>query len=112
MRHRVKKSHVPDHILKNLAVSVLLYEKVHTTKSRAKAVKPVIDRLICKAKTLDKVQASRYLKSFLPDTLAVKKVVQVLTERYKDRPSGFTSIVPAERRKSDAAHMADILLIP
>lgn len=112
MRHRVKKSRIPEHDLKNLTSAVLLYEKVSTTKANAKEVKPVIDRLICKAKGMDNVNAIRYLKTMVPDNLAVDKVMQLLLKRYENRTSGYTRIIPTHDRKGDGASMVTIMLIP
>lgn len=110
MRHRVKKCNIPQYVLQNLTVSVLLYEKVSTTKTKAKAVKPIIDRLISKAKNENKVEAIRYLKKYLPDTLAVKKIMDELIGRYEKRTSGFTRIIATGYRQGDAAPMVSIQL--
>lgn len=112
MRHRVKKLQIPEYDLKNLTTSVLLYEKVSTTKNRAKAVKQVLDRLISRAKSRETVQAIRYLNRFLVDNLAVQKVMQVLVKRYESRDSGYTRIIPTHNRKGDAAPMVTIMLLP
>lgn len=117
MRHRIKKVKInrkPAHLkamLQNLIVSVILYEKVRTTETKAKAVKPLIDRLISRAKKKDTMNAIRYLNSRLPDELASRKIMDVLIGRYKERPSGFTSIQKLRFRSGDAAPMVQISLI-
>ena len=117
MRHKVKRikiNRTPNHLkamLSNLAVSVILYEKVKTTKTKAKAVKPLLDRLIATAKKKDKMNAIRYLNARLPEELASKKIMEELIKRYKDRPSGFTRIKRMGIRKGDAAPIVQISLV-
>lgn len=112
MRHRVKKASHREHDIKNLAVSIVLYGKVQTSKSKAKDVKPVIDKIISKAKKMDKVTAIRYLNSYLPDKLATKKIVDVLAPEYANRDSGYTRIIPSHTRKGDGAEIVTIMLTP
>lgn len=117
MRHQVskvkinrKKSHLKS-MLGNLAVSIILHEKVRTTRTKAKAVKPLIDRLIATAKKKDQLNSIRYLNKHLPEELACKKIMEELVTRYKDRPSGFTTIAKLEPRRGDAAPMVQIALV-
>jgi large subunit ribosomal protein L17 len=98
-------------MLKNLTVSIILYEKVKTTESKAKLVKPIVDRLIAAAKKQDLSTAMRSLNGYLPDSNASKKIARDLSERYKDRSSGFTRITPLGFRSGDAAPMVQIELV-
>jgi len=117
MRHQVSKVKINRNkahlkaMLGNLAVSVILYEKVKTTHTKAKAVKPIIDRLISMAKKKDKMNAIRYLNARLPDELASRKIMDKLISRYKDRPSGFTRITKLGFRLGDAAPVVQIELV-
>lgn len=117
MRHRVKSTRLNrnrahlDAMLKNLATSVILYERVKTTEAKAKLVKPVVEKLITKAKSQDLPNAMRYLNAYLTDKNASKKITRELLERYKDRSSGFTSLTSLGFRAGDAAPMAQIELI-
>ena len=86
-------------------------EKVKTTETKAKAVKPIIDRLISRAKKKDKINAIRYLNAKLPDPLASKKIIDVLLDKYKERPSGYTRIIKTGFRRGDAAPMVKIELV-
>lgn len=97
-------------MLRNLAASVLLYEKVNTTLAKAKAARPIVEKLITTAKKND-LAARRKLISFLPQPNAVKKSMEVLGERYKDRNGGYTRIVKTGQRAGDGAETATIELI-
>ncbi|MDD5071371.1 MAG: 50S ribosomal protein L17 [Patescibacteria group bacterium] len=116
MRHR-KKGKILDRkkgpreaMLKNLASSILIYEKVKTTLAKAKAVKPQVEKLITAAKAGD-LAARRKLIKGLPQPMAVKKSMEVLGARYKDRKGGYTRIVKTGRRQGDGAEMAQIELV-
>lgn len=97
-------------MLKNLAESVLLYEKVTTTEAKAKAIQPIVERLITKAKGND-LTARRALIKALPTNNSVKKALESIAPRYQDRKGGYTRITKLEPRKGDGARMAVIELI-
>lgn len=117
MRHRVKSKRANRNsahlnaMLRNLATSVILYEKVKTTEAKAKLVKPVIEKLISKAKKADAMNAYKALNAYLPDKNASKKVMKELTERYKARPSGFIRLTKVGFRAGDSAPMTQIELV-
>lgn len=94
-------------LLSNLAASVILYERITTTEAKAKAVRPIVERLITKGK-VKTLHAKRELTAALPEKNAVKKILEVLGPRYKDRNGGYTRIVKLGQRRGDAAHMAHI----
>ncbi len=116
MRHlkKVKKlNKVKGHrdlMLKNLAASIIQYEEVETTEAKAKAVSSFVDKIISMGKPGD-LNARRRLYETLPTKIAANKVLEVLNDRYKDRNSGFTSIVHIGVRKGDNSRMVKIKLI-
>lgn len=117
MRHRnhsLRLGRKPDQarsILKNLATSILLYERVRTTKKRALVVRGLVDRIITIGKR-DRIDlAIRKISTLTSDENASRKVLEVYKKRYATRPSGFTRIVPVGMRKGDGAMMADIILV-
>ena len=117
MRHKVKKiklgtdkSHTTA-MVRNLAMSVIIFEKIKTTPKRAKAVQPFIDKLITIAKTKDKRNAIRLVEQRLNHTNSSKKLFEVLVEEYKDRDSGFTRITKLGNRNGDNAPMVQIELV-
>ena len=114
MRHRVKKTRLNRNeahlnaMLRNLATSIVLYEKVKTTRSKAKTIKPIVEKLISSAKKQSLPVAMRTLNAYLMDKNASKKLVRELLDRYKDRQSGFLRIVPLGNRVGDSAPMVQI----
>ena len=116
MRHRNKnkildrKKEPRELMLRNLASSILIYEKVKTTKAKAQAVKPLVDKMIGLAKIGD-LSARRGLIQVLLQKNAIKKAMEVLGDRYKDRKGGYTRILKLEPRKGDGAEMVQIELV-
>lgn len=116
MRHRKntvildRKKGPREMMLKNLAASVLMYEKVKTTEAKAKAVRTLVERAITVSKKGD-LAARRQLISSLPQSLAVKKAMDVLGARYKDRQGGYTRIVKLGNRAGDGASLVQIELV-
>ena len=98
-------------LLRNMATSVILYEKVKTTAGRAKRVRPIVEDLITKAKTKDTRNAIRQISQVVMDPNASKKLLEVLKERYKSRNGGYTRIVKLGFRSGDAAEVVSIQLV-
>lgn len=97
-------------LLRSLVTSVILLEKVKTTKAKAKAVKPLIERMITIGKAGD-LTARRQLAQTLYGTNAVKKVMEALAPRYKDRKGGYTRLTNLGRREGDSAEMVQLELV-
>ena len=116
MRHRKKgkilgrKKAPREAMLKNLAASIILYEKVKTTEAKAKAVRPIVERLITVGKT-NTLTSRRRLLSQLPVTNATKKLLEELGPKYKERPGGYTRIIKVGARQGDGAKMVQIELV-
>ncbi len=99
------------HMLANLAVAVLRYEKVKTTEAKAKEVRGMVDRLITTAKKGD-LAARRSLAAQMPhEPLIVEKLMGEIAGKYADRPSGYTRIVKIGQRLGDAAPIVQIELV-
>ncbi|MBD3328544.1 50S ribosomal protein L17 [Candidatus Peregrinibacteria bacterium] len=116
MRHNVKKTslNLPAGQRKlqlmNLATDLMLHEKIKTTETRAKAIKPIIDRLINKAKNPNKVIAIREVSSFITQKKASKKLIDDIAKRYDNRNSGYTKMTKLGFRNGDAASLVQIEL--
>ncbi len=116
MRHRVKKTTLGrkkaprEMMLRNLASSVLIYEKIKTTEAKAKAVRSLVEKLITISKA-DDLTARRRLIETLPQKMAIKKTMEVLGKRYKNQKGGYTRIVKIGPRPGDGAAMVQIELI-
>lgn len=116
MRHQKKKKILDrkkaprEMMLRNLAASILLYEKIKTTQAKAKAVKPLVEKLISISKENNLI-AKRKLVEILPQKLAIKKLLEVLGKRYNDKNGGYTRIVKLNTRSGDGAEIVQIELI-
>lgn len=97
-------------MLRNLASSILLYEKVKTTKAKAQAVRPLVERMITASKAGD-LNARRGLIKVLLQKNAVKKALEVLGVRYQNRPGGYTRTTKLGVRPGDGAEMVQIELV-
>ena len=116
MRHRKsgkildRKKGPREAMLRNLATSIILYEKVETTQAKAKAVQPLVERMITVGKAGD-LAARRRLIKFLYGENAERKVIEELGPRYEKRQGGYTRITKLGQRQGDAASMVQIELV-
>lgn len=117
MRHRVKKVRLGidrEHrvaLVRNLAMSLIIYEKIKTTSAKAKAVQPFVEKLITIAKKKEKREAIRQIETILQHKNSSKKIFEVLSEKYKDRTSGFTRVTKLGYRNGDNAPVVQIELV-
>ncbi len=96
-------------LLVSVARALAQKEKIETTEAKAKEVSPFFERLITKAK-LNDLHARRELLRYF-DAKLVKKMMEEIGPRYRERQGGYTRIVKIVPRKSDGAKMAIIELI-
>ena len=96
-------------LLKSLAGNLFLREKIKTTEAKVKELSSFAEKLITKAKKGDLV-SRRLLLRYFPENL-VKKIVDEIGPRYKNRKGGYTRIIKLGPRKSDGAKMAIIELV-
>lgn len=96
-------------LLKNLATSLILHEKISTTLPKAKEVRSLVERLIQKGKKGD-LTARRYLLKFLPKNV-VAKVIEDLAPHFSNRQSGYIRILHLGPRSGDGAKMALISFV-
>ena len=98
-------------LLANLAESLILYEKIKTTKAKAKALRPVLEKLITKAK-MNNLTARREISKVLYTKSAIKKMMEVIGPRYAERHGGYIRIVPLGKiRVGDSCEEAVIELV-
>ena len=95
-------------LLRNMAISLIEHERISTTLTRAKVVRPVIERLITTAKrNQGSLHARRLLLARLFNNEAtVQKVIDTLATRYQERQGGYLRIIKTGFRKGDAAETA------
>ena len=116
MRHRVKGKKLDrlkaprESMLKNLAASVIIYEKVKTTEAKAKAVRTLLENVITIA-IKGGLNARRELIRLLPQPMAIKKALDVLAVKYKGKHGGYLRITKLAQRQGDNAKIVQIELV-
>jgi len=116
MRHRNKGSILDrkkgprEALLRNLATSLVLYEKVKTTRAKARAVRPIVEKMITAGKR-GTLQSRRKLSSFFYGENVAKKIMEDLGPRYKNRNGGYTRTTKLVSRQGDGAEMVQIELV-
>jgi large subunit ribosomal protein L17 len=105
-----RKTGPRNRMLRNLATSLVLYERVLTTEAKAKAAAPKVERLITHARK-QTIAGMRELKAVLFDMNAVRKLTEDVNTRLGSRTSGFVRITKAMPRKGDGSSMAYMELI-
>lgn len=99
-----------DLMLRNLAKSLFEHERVRTTETKAKVLRPFAERLITKAKKGD-VHNRRQVLSELSDRDVVHKLFSDIAPRFSDRAGGYTRVLKLGPRGGDGAPMALIELV-
>lgn len=97
-------------LLRNLSASLIKHEQITTTVPKAKELRPYIEKLITLAKR-GGLSNRRLAHARLQDDAQLVKLFDVLAERYASRAGGYTRIVKAGIRASDAAPIAIIELV-
>ncbi len=97
-------------ILANLAASLIEEERITTTATRAKVLRPYVEKMVTKARRGD-LHARRLILRKIQDTEVVTKLFDDVAPRYEDRPGGYTRIVKLGPRRGDGAEMALIEFI-
>lgn len=116
MRHRKagkKLGRVTAHrwaLFKNLLTALFQHEQVVTTVAKAKALRPLADRMVTLAKRED-LHARRQALGLIANTAVVRKLFDTIAARYADRRGGYTRIVQVGRRPGDGAPMAVLELV-
>jgi large subunit ribosomal protein L17 len=96
--------------LRNLVTNVIERERVTTTLTRAKAARPLLERMITLGKK-DTLQTRRQAAAFLMTPAATQKLFRDIAPRFSDRSGGYTRIVAAGWRVGDGAKVAILELI-
>jgi large subunit ribosomal protein L17 len=97
-------------MLRNLAVSILLHERVQTTEAKAKEVRRLVERIITWGKRGD-LHARRLTARQVRSRTVVKRIFDDLAPRYTNRPGGYTRILKAGFRHGDNAPMVIMELV-
>jgi large subunit ribosomal protein L17 len=103
----------PDHqklLLAGICTSLFRQGKVTTTVARARAARPLAERMITFAKKGD-IAARRRVLRVIPDKGVVHTLFAEIAPKYAERPGGYTRIIKAGFRKGDSAPMAVLSLV-
>jgi large subunit ribosomal protein L17 len=116
MRHRVggrKLGRTSSHraaLFRNMAAALIKHEQITTTLPKAKELRPYVEKLITLAKK-GGLSNRRLAHARLLDDIQLQKLFDVLAKRYADREGGYTRVIKAGIRASDAAPMGVIELV-
>lgn len=97
-------------LFRNMAAALIKHEQITTTLPKAKELRPYVEKLITLAKR-GGLSNRRLAQARLLDQTQLAKLFDVLADRYAGREGGYTRIVKAGYRASDAAQMAVIELV-
>jgi large subunit ribosomal protein L17 len=97
-------------LMRNLATSLLLHERIETTLAKAKELVPAVERLITVAKR-NNLMAERTLRAQLQTENAARKLMTEIAPAMADRTSGHLRIIKTGTRRGDNAPMAVVSLI-
>jgi large subunit ribosomal protein L17 len=97
-------------LLRNLVTSIILNDRVETTITKAKATRPIVEKMITLGKN-GSVHARRQALAYMMTPESVDRLFSVVAPRYETRPGGYSRIVKIGPRKGDSAEMAFIELL-
>ena len=97
-----KKGH-RNQLIKNLAVSLIIYERITTTAAKAKAVKGYVEHIISSAQKADDVNGLRMAIAALGQKKPAQKVIEVYKKTYKGQSGGYLRIIKLGERRGDNA---------
>ncbi|MGM0426307.1 MAG: 50S ribosomal protein L17 [Thermodesulfobacteriota bacterium] len=98
-------------MLRNMVTSLFKHEQLETTDAKAKAVRPIAEKMITLAKRGD-VHSRRQALAYIQEKQVTHKLFDELKSRYVDRPGGYTRIVKKGFRNGDGAMTAILQLLP
>jgi large subunit ribosomal protein L17 len=97
-------------LLRNLATSLFQHEEISTTHAKAKALRPIAEKMITLAKKGD-LHARRQVLSYIMDKSVTHKLFDQTKDRFLDRQGGYTRILKTGHRTGDGAPLAIIQLL-
>lgn len=97
-------------LFRSLANNLILHEKIETTSAKAKAVKPLVEKLITRAK-VNSIHNRRLLIKELASENTTRKMLEVIGPKFKNRPGGYTKIIKLGNRSGDQAPMVNLMFV-
>ncbi|MEI8232652.1 MAG: 50S ribosomal protein L17 [bacterium] len=96
-------------LMKNLVYSLIEHEAIVTTKIKAKAVTPIFEKMITRAK-VDSIQNRRMIQAYVQENDLVKKLFTVIAPLYKEVKGGYTKLTLIGNRRGDNAPLVRLSL--
>ena len=96
-------------LLRGLVMNIIEHGTIQTTLAKAKDIRPVVEKIITRART-DSLANRREVARSVTNPVLVKKLFEEVAPKFKGVPGGYTRVVKAGNRKGDAADMAVIQL--
>ena len=96
--------------LRNLVTNVIVHERITTTITRAKAARPIVEKMVTLGKR-DTLETRRRAAAFLMTPAATQKLFADIAPRFSDRAGGYTRIIHAGFRIGDGANLAILELL-
>ncbi len=97
-------------LLKNMAIALIERERIETTVPKAKELQRYVEKLVTKARVED-LNTHREIFKYLQHKDSVKKLINEIAPKYKERNGGYTSIIKTRIRRGDATQMAYISFV-
>jgi large subunit ribosomal protein L17 len=97
-------------LLRQLAISMILHERLTTTEAKAKTLRPIVEKLVTMARD-DSNHHRKLVMSRIDNPAATTKLFEVIAPRFEGAPGGYTRISKLGLRHGDAAPMALIEFI-
>lgn len=94
-------------LMKSLATNFIIAGKITTTEAKAKELRPYAEKLVTTGKA-GTISARRLLTSRIGNPKAVKKLVDEIAPKYKERAGGYTRVVKLGHREGDGSPLASI----
>lgn len=112
--HKYKLGVKPQHrkaLVQNLSIELIAHGKIKTTETKAKAIKPFVEKLVTLAKN-DTIANRRIAFTKLNNKDAVKALFETVAPKFKQRPGGYTRLLKiSEGRLGDGAKEAYIAFV-
>ena len=97
-------------LLRNMVTSLFRFERIKTTKAKAKEARKMAEKMITRAK-LDSVANRRHIARDIQDKAVLAKLFTDIGGRFRDRPGGYTRIIKLGPRYGDSAEMVFLELV-
>jgi large subunit ribosomal protein L17 len=97
-------------MMRQLAISMIMHERLTTTEAKAKSLRPIVEKLVTIARE-DSRHHRNLIMSKIDNTVATTKLFEVIAPRFETAPGGYTRISKLGQRHGDAAPLALIEFI-